>query len=55
MIHAGLGEKDLAFATLNEAVQERVGWITYLGVEPSVDGLRDDPRFGELLEKARVP
>ncbi len=55
MIHAGLGEKDLAFATLDEAIRERVGWITYLGVEPSVDNLRDDPRFGDLLVIIGLP
>jgi Tfp pilus assembly protein PilF len=51
MAQASLGEHDLAFKTLNEAVSERSGWITYMAVEPGLDGLRDDPRFTELLER----
>jgi len=51
MIHAALGDHDLAFQTLDEAIRERVGWITYLAVEPGVDSLRKDSRFGDLLRK----
>ena len=52
MIHAALGDHDLAFRILNEAIEERVGWVTYLAVEPSLDNLRSDPRFEDLLKKA---
>jgi TolB-like protein/Tfp pilus assembly protein PilF len=51
MAYANLGEHDLAFERLEEAIRERVGWITWLGVEPSLDCIRDDPRFEGLLEK----
>ncbi len=51
MAHASLGEHDLAFETLEEAIRERGGWITWLGIEPALDSIRDDPRFDSLLEK----
>ena len=50
LIHAGLGETDAAFAWLTRAVQERSGWIAYLGVDARIDELRADERFHQLLE-----
>jgi len=48
-VSAELGEKDHAFALLNEAVQERAGELAFLRVSPSWDTLRDDARFQNLL------
>ena len=44
-VSAALGEKDHAFALLNEAVKERAGELAFLRVSPSWDPLREDPRF----------
>jgi hypothetical protein len=54
MMHAGLGEADAAFEWLDRAVEDRRGWLAYLKVEPLLDSLRGDPRFGRLLEKMRL-
>ena len=48
-VSAELGEKDHAFALLNEAVKERAGELAFLRVSPSWDTLRDDARFQDLL------
>jgi TolB-like protein len=51
MIHAGLGDKDQAFAWLEKAFAERADGLTWLNVEPMLDPLRDDPRFHDLVRR----
>ncbi|MGH7703862.1 MAG: protein kinase domain-containing protein [Gemmatimonadales bacterium] len=53
-LHADLGELDQAFDWLERARKERRGWLSYLKVEPGMDGLRGDPRFGEFLKKMNL-
>jgi len=48
---AALGEKDKAFASLNEAFNQRDVQLVSLKVDPSLDDLRDDPRFSELVTR----
>lgn len=55
MIHAALGELDLAFEWLTRAVEERSGWIAYLRVDPRLDALRSDSRFESLSESFALP
>jgi TolB-like protein/Tfp pilus assembly protein PilF len=50
MIYAVLGENDLAFESLNRAVQEGGSTLDVL-TEPVFDSLRTDPRFHGILEK----
>lgn len=52
VIRLGLGEREEAFTLLKEALDERSSWIPYLGLDPRLDPLRDDPRFKELVRKA---
>jgi TolB-like protein/tetratricopeptide (TPR) repeat protein len=49
VIHAALGDNDDAFRWLASAIQERSGWIAYLRVDPRLDRLHADSRFGRLL------
>lgn len=51
IIYAGLGELDKAFEWFKKALKERSGFLPFLKVEPIVDGLRNDSRFQNLLEK----
>jgi len=51
MLYAGLGDKDQAFAWFEKAFSERADGLTWLGVEPMFDGVRDDPRFDDLLRR----
>lgn len=48
-IYAALGQKDEAFAALQQALQERDGYLVWLRADAAVDPLRADPRFQELL------
>src|ERR1700686_4038799 len=52
---AQLGEKDKAFAELNKAFENREYTIRFLKIDPSVDSLRDDPRFKELMQRMKFP
>src|SRR5262245_25444738 len=46
---AQLGNKEQAFVWLEKLCQERSYWAIYLNVVPTLDPLRSDPRFSELL------
>ena len=54
-VYAGLGDKDQAFQYLDLALAERSGYLDYINVEPTLDGLRDDPRFAALLQQINLP
>lgn len=51
LVHAGLGEKDQAFAWLEKAFGDRDTYVTYLKVDPRFASLRADPRFADLLRR----
>jgi tetratricopeptide (TPR) repeat protein len=55
LVHIGLADHDRAFACLDRACEERAGYLVYLNVDPAVDPIRNDPRFGELLRKTKRP
>lgn len=55
IVHCGLGEADQAFTYLDQAVDERSGWLPYAKVGAFLDPLRDDPRFGDLLRRIGLP
>jgi tetratricopeptide (TPR) repeat protein len=50
-VYIGLGDNDQAFAWLEKAYQERSNHIAFFKVNPTVDPLRSDPRFVELLRQ----
>jgi tetratricopeptide (TPR) repeat protein len=54
LVCVGLGWTDQAFEWLDRAHEERSGWLTYLKVEPRLDSLRNDARFGEMLQRCRL-
>jgi TolB-like protein/Tfp pilus assembly protein PilF len=51
MYYAHEGENDKAIEQLQLAYQQHSDGLQYLKVEPVYDGLRDDPRFKELVAK----
>lgn len=53
-LHLVLGDADGTFGWLERAYAERRGWLTYLNVEPLLDPIRGDPRFGELVRRMRL-
>jgi serine/threonine protein kinase/tetratricopeptide (TPR) repeat protein len=55
MVHCGLGDREAALALLEEAYTIRDAWLVWLGVEPRLDPLRDDPRFRDLMRRTNNP
>jgi tetratricopeptide (TPR) repeat protein len=54
-IYAQLGHKDQALAWLEKAYEKHDGRMYRLKVEPLLDPLRSDPRFGDLLRRMNFP
>ena len=52
MVH--IGEKDKAFEYLFKSYERREWGIPFLRIDPSLDSIRDDPRFDALLRKVQV-
>lgn len=51
LLHLGLGQADDALAALENAYEERSGFIPFLNVEPMMDTLRHRPAFQALLRR----
>ena len=54
VIHIALGDTKAGLDWLERAYDEQSPWIGYIKVDPRVDPVRSDPRFGSLLRKARL-
>jgi len=54
-IHVGLRENDRALEYLEKSYEEHSHWLIYLHIDPSMDGLREDPRFQNLLSRVGLP
>ena len=54
-IYIGLGEYDRAIEYLEKSYEEHSHWLIYLHIDPSMDGLRDNPRFQDLLKRVGLP
>ncbi len=54
-IHIGLGENERAIGYLEKSFEEHSHWLIYLHIDPGMDGLRDNPRFQELLRRVGLP
>jgi hypothetical protein len=52
-VHAylGVGDKEQAFAWMEQAYEEQSMILQYLKVHPFFDPVRDDPRFADLLRR----
>jgi TolB-like protein/Tfp pilus assembly protein PilF len=55
IVHVGLGEKDQAFARLEQSYAERFNRLAYLRVDAVWDPLRADARFDDLLRRIGLP
>ena len=53
--YADMGDKDQTFLWLNSAYQERDPGLLGLKTDFSLDLLRSDPRFAELVRKVGLP
>jgi len=53
-LYLSLGDKDKAFAWLEKALQQRDTHMVSIKVDGSLDSLRNDPRFVELLKRMKL-
>jgi len=51
VIHLALGPKERVFELLEQLYEECNDWLVWLKVSPELEGLRDDPRFKDLLRR----
>jgi serine/threonine protein kinase/tetratricopeptide (TPR) repeat protein len=51
--YLALGDRDRAFACLDEALRQRAHWLVFLDVDPSFDALRGDARFDALRRQVK--
>jgi TolB-like protein/Tfp pilus assembly protein PilF len=51
LVYAGLGDKDEAFAWLEQAYKTHSEGLTNLKIDPCLDPLRSDPRFNDLVHR----
>jgi eukaryotic-like serine/threonine-protein kinase len=54
-VYSALGDRDQAFASLEKAYQERDDQLLWTIVDPAFDGIRSDPRYGDLLRRMGLP
>jgi serine/threonine protein kinase/Tfp pilus assembly protein PilF len=54
-IHIGLKEAERAMEYLEKAYEDHSHWLIYLHIDPSMDPLRDKPRFQHLLRRVGLP
>jgi TolB-like protein/DNA-binding winged helix-turn-helix (wHTH) protein/Tfp pilus assembly protein PilF len=53
-VYTALGDREQAFAWLEQAYQNRDFFLTYLNVYPFLDALHSDPRFVRLQQRVGV-
>ena len=54
-IHIGLGETERALEYLHKCCEEHSHWLVYLHIDPSMDALRDNAQFLDLLRRVGLP
>jgi serine/threonine-protein kinase len=55
LLAAHLGKIDAAFGWLDEAIQERAGWLPYIKIDPIWDPLAPDPRLDDIARRIKLP
>jgi len=56
VVYLGLGDKEQAFAWLDRAYKQRSYYLAVaLPTSASLDSIRSDPRFAELLRRVGLP
>jgi tetratricopeptide (TPR) repeat protein len=55
VIHAGLGDRERVFSSLDAAVSERSHWLVWLKRDPRWNEFRSDVRFQSLVRRVGLP
>lgn len=51
--YAAAGELDPALDALERAIDDRLAFVVFVGLDPRFDALRQEPRFAALMERVR--
>lgn len=54
-VYEGLGRTDDALDWLEQAFEERDGWLIYLNIFPRFESLRHEARFQDMLRRLNLP
>lgn len=54
-VYIALNDNDKAMKLLEQAYMDRDLLLRFIGVAYEYDGLRNDPRFKDLLKRANLP
>lgn len=55
LVYAALGDRDHAFARLEQAARERTHWLVWLNRDRRWDPIRSDSRFAALVRRVGLP
>lgn len=55
LVFLGIRDYDAFFEWIERAYQERSTWMVWFHVSPSLDAVRRDPRFREMVGRMRLP
>ncbi len=55
LVYTGIGDNDSAFEWLGKAIAERSIFVVHLAWDARLQPLREDRRFGELLDRLAIP
>ena len=50
-----LGKPDLAFPRIKAAIDQKCWAVSWLMADPMMDGIRNDPRYNDLLRSMNLP
>jgi len=54
-LYAAAGDRNATFAWLEKAYVARVPFLLHVTADPTFDGVRDDPRYRDLLKRVGIP
>ena len=54
LAYSAVGERDKAFALLDQEITDRGPRVLSFGTDPRWDDIRDDPRFAELVKRVSL-
>jgi tetratricopeptide (TPR) repeat protein len=55
VVYAGLGSRGSTFEWLDKAYEDHSARLTWIKVDPRLDGIRNDPRYHDLLRRMNMP
>lgn len=55
LVYSYAREREKTLRALEQALSDREGWLIWLGVEPTLDWLRGEPRFAQILQSVQSP